>query len=80
MRLLEFFPTEPDLAALGAASYMGTELRRLRAEAARRSSHLLLDTATDAILVLDAEFKITRLNPRAMELFNCTDRLSSRHK
>jgi formate hydrogenlyase transcriptional activator len=25
-RLLEFFPTEPDLAALGAASYMGTPL------------------------------------------------------
>jgi hypothetical protein len=25
-RLLEFFPTDPDLAALGAASYMGTPL------------------------------------------------------
>ena len=116
-RLLEFFPTEPDLAALGAASYMGTplldadgtllghlavldnrpmpaephlyelfdlfavravaELRRLRAEATRREREaqlsLLLDTAMDAILVLDAEFKITRLNPRARELFNCTD-------
>jgi hypothetical protein len=90
-RLLEFFPTEPDLAALGAASYMGTplldadgtllghlavldnrpmpaephlyelfdlfavravaELRRLRAEAARREREaqlsLLLDTGND---------------------------------
>jgi formate hydrogenlyase transcriptional activator len=34
---------------------------------------LLLDTAMDAILVLDAEFKITRLNPPARELFTCTD-------
>jgi PAS domain S-box-containing protein len=117
-RLLEFFPTEPDLAALGAASYMGTplldadgtllghlavldnrpmpaephlyelfdlfavravaELRRLRAEAARREREaqlsLLLDTAMDAILVLDAEFKITHLNPRAAELFACTEK------
>ena len=116
-RLLEFFPTEPDLAALGAASYMGTplldadgtllghlavldnrpmpaephlyelfdlfavravaELRRLRAEAARREREaqlsLLLNTAMDAILVLDAEFKITRLNPRAAELFACRE-------
>ena len=116
-RLLEFFPNEPDLTALGAVSYMGTplldangillghlavldnrpmpaeprlyelfdlfavravaELRRLRAEAARREREaqpsLLLDTAMDAILVLDAEFKITRLNPRARELFTCTD-------
>ena len=27
----------------------------------------------DAILVLDAEFRITRLNPRATELFACTE-------
>jgi PAS domain S-box-containing protein len=117
-RLLEFCPTEPDLAALEAASYMGTplldadgtllghlavldnrpmpaephlyelfdlfavravaELRRLRAEAARREREaqlsLLLDTAMDAILVLDAEFKITHLNPRATELFACTEK------
>ena len=116
-RLLEFFPNEPDLAALGAASYMGTplldtdgtllghlavldnrpmpaepqlyelfdlfaaravaELRRLRAEAATREREaqlsLLLDTAMDAILVLDGELRITRLNPRAIELFACTE-------
>ncbi len=116
-RLLEFFPNDPDLAALGAVSYMGTplldangillghlavldtrpmpaesrlyelfdlfavravaELRRLRAEAAMRECEaqlsLLLDTAMDAILVLDAEFEITRLNPRATELFACRE-------
>jgi PAS domain S-box-containing protein len=34
---------------------------------------LLLDTAMDAILVLDGDFRITRLNPRATELFACTE-------
>ncbi len=116
-RLLDLFPHNADLAALGAVSYMGTtlldadgtllghlavldnspmpaepqlyelfdlfavravaELRRLRAEAAMREREaqlsLLLDTAMDAILVLDGEFRITRLNPRATELFACTE-------
>ena len=116
-RLLEFFPNDPDLAALGAVSYLGTplldadgtllghlavldnrpmpaepqlyelfdlfavravaELRRLRAEAATREREaqlsLLLDTAMDAILVLDGELRIMRLNPRATELFACTE-------
>jgi PAS domain S-box-containing protein len=116
-RLLEFFPNDPELAAIGAVSYMGTplldsdgtllghlavldnrpmpaepqlyelfdlfavraaaELRRLRAEGATREREaqlsLLLDTAMDAILVLDGEFKIKRLNPRATELFGCTE-------
>jgi PAS domain S-box-containing protein len=116
-RLLEFFPNDSDLAAIGAVSYLGAplldadgpllghlavldnrpmpaepqlyelldlfaaravaELRRLRAEAATRAREaqlsLLLDTAMDAILVLDHEFKITRLNPRATELFACTE-------
>jgi PAS domain S-box-containing protein len=116
-RLLDFFPNDSDLAALGAVSYMGTplldadgtllgnlavldnrpmpaepqlyelfdlfavravaELRRLRAEAATREREaqlsLLLHTAMDAILVLDGEFRITRLNPRATELFACAE-------
>ncbi len=116
-RLLDFFPNDPDLAAIGAVSYMGTplldtdgtllghlavldnrpmpaepqlyelfdlfaaravaELRRLRAESATREREaqlsLLLDTAMDAILVLDEKFSITRLNPRATELFACTE-------
>ena len=116
-RLLDLFPHNADLAALGAVSYMGTplldpdgtllghlavldnrpmpaepqlyelfdlfavravaELRRLRAEAAMREREaqlsLLLDTAMDAILVLDGKFRITRLNPRATELFACTE-------
>jgi PAS domain S-box-containing protein len=72
-------PAEPqlyelfDLFAVRAVA----ELRRLRAEAAMREREaqlaLLLDTAMDAILVLDAEFKITRLNPRARELFACME-------
>ncbi len=116
-RLVELYPNDPDIAAMGAVSYMGSplvdadgtlighlavldnrpmpaepqlyelfdlfavravaELRRLRAEAATREREaqlsLLLDTAMDAILVLDAEFRITRLNPRATELFGCTE-------
>ena len=116
-RLLDLFPHDSDLAALGAVSYMGTplldadgtllgdlavldnrpmpaepqlyelfdlfavravaEIRRLRAESATREREaqlsLLLDTAMDAILVLDGEFRITRLNPRATELFACTE-------
>jgi PAS domain S-box-containing protein len=116
-RLLDLFPNDADLAALGAVSYMGTplldadgtllgdlgvldnrpmpaepqlyelfdlfavravaEMRRLRAETAMREREaqlsLLLDTAMDAILVLDGEFRITRLNPRATELFACTE-------
>ncbi|HEU4678398.1 MAG TPA: sigma 54-interacting transcriptional regulator [Terrimicrobiaceae bacterium] len=116
-RLLELYPDDPDIKAMGAVSYMGTplldtdgtlighlavldnrpmpaepqlyelfdlfaaravaELRRLRAEAALRDRQaqlsLLLDTAMDAILVLDGNFRITRLNPRATELFACTE-------
>ena len=116
-RLLELFPHDAELAALGAVSYMGSplldadgtflgapgvldnrpmhaepqlyelfdlfavravaEIRRLRAETAMREREaqlsLLLDTAMDAILVLDGEFRITRLNPRATELFACTE-------
>ena len=116
-RLLDFFPNDPDLAAIGAVSYMGTplldtdgtllghlavldnrpmpaepqlyelfdlfaaravaELRRLRAESATREREaqlsLLLDTAMDAIFVLDEKFIITRLNPRATELLACTE-------
>lgn len=116
-RLIELYPDDPDLKAIGAVSYMGTplldgdgtllghlavldnrpmpaepqlyelfdlfaaravaELRRLRAEAALRDRQaqlsLLLDTAMDAILVLDSNFRITRLNPRAIELFACTE-------
>ena len=116
-RLLDLFPHDAELAALGAVSYMGiplldadgtllgslgvldnrpmpaepqlyelfdlfavravAEIRRLRAESATREREaqlsLLLDTAMDAILVLDGEFRITRLNPRATELFACTE-------
>jgi PAS domain-containing protein len=77
-RLLEFFPTEPDLAALGAASYMGTSL--LNADGTLLGHLAVLDNRPmpaephlyalfDLFAVLDTEFKITRLNPRARELF-----------
>ena len=116
-RLLDLFPHDAGLAALGAVSFMGiplldadgtllgalgvlgnrpmpaepqlyelfdlfavravAEMRRLRAESAMREREaqlsLLLDTAMDAILALDGEFRITRLNPRATELFACTE-------
>ena len=101
-RLLDLFPHDAGLAALGAVSYMGiplldadgtllgalgvldnrpmpaepqlyelfdlfavravAEMRRLRAESAMREREaqlsLLLDTAMDAILVLDGEFRM----------------------
>ena len=72
-------PAEPQLYELLDlfAARAVAELRRLRAEAATREREaqlsLLLDTAMDAILVLDRDFKITRLNPRATELFACTE-------
>ena len=72
-------PAEPQLYELFDlfAARAVAELRRLRAEAALRDRQaqlsLLLDTAMDAILVLDGNFRITRLNPRAIELFACTE-------
>ena len=73
-------PAEPQLYELLDlfAARAVAELRRLRAEAATREREaqlsLLLDTAMDAILVLDRDLKITRLNPRATELFACSKR------
>ena len=72
-------PAEPQLYELLDlfAARAVAELRRLRAEAATREREaqlsLLLDTAMDAILVLDRDLKITRLNPRATELFACSE-------
>lgn len=73
----EPMPAEPQLFELLDlfAARAVAEIRRLRAEAAVQEREarlsLLLDTAMDAILVLDGDFHITRLNPRALELFGC---------
>jgi PAS domain S-box-containing protein len=112
-RVIELFPGDPDLAEIGAVSYMGVplhdtdgsilghlavldtrpmpeherftdlfrifanraaaELRRLRAEAQvlEREKKLsrLVDSAMDAIVELDHELRITRVNPAAEKVF-----------
>jgi PAS domain S-box-containing protein len=72
-------PEEPGMFALFDlfAQRAVAELQRLRAETAARERetqlNLLLATAMDAIFVLDADFRILRVNPRACELFACTE-------
>jgi len=58
------------------AARAAAELRRLRVEADLRAREeqmsTLLETAMDAIVVLDAELKVVRLNPAAARVFGCT--------
>ncbi|MBU2501121.1 sigma 54-interacting transcriptional regulator [bacterium] len=114
-RLIELFPSDPDLEPLGAVSYLGkvledtdgrilghlavlhdkplpsgsdmesifnifagraaAELRRLRRDAVLRERErkltLLVDSAMDAIVELDADLTITRLNSAAEKTFGC---------
>jgi PAS domain S-box-containing protein len=114
-RILDIYPDEQDLKALGAVSYMGVplfdtageimghfavldtkplpaeprlislfeifaaraaaECRRLKAEQQVRSREeeltALLDSAMDAVVVLDSAGIITRVNPAAERLFGC---------
>jgi PAS domain S-box-containing protein len=114
-RLIDIFPDEPDVKALGAVSYMGAplldvdgnilghmavidrrpmpdepclhaifqifaaraagELQRLRAETAVREREekvgRLLNSAMDAIIELDAHFRISRVNPATEKVFRC---------
>ena len=116
-RLLELFPNEPDMKAVGAVSYLGVplldtdgsilghlavidrrpipeeprvhaifkifaaraaaELQRLRAEAGIREREeklgRLLSTAMDAIIELDDQFHISRVNLAAEKVFRCPD-------
>jgi PAS domain S-box-containing protein len=116
-RLLELFPNEPDMKAVGAVSYLGVplldtdgsilghlavidrrpipeeprahaifrifaargaaELQRLRAEAGVREREeklrCLLGTAMDAIIELDDQLRILRVNPAAEKVFRCPD-------
>jgi len=114
-RLLDLFPNEPDMKAVGAVSYLGVplldtdgsilghlavidrrpipeeprvhavfqifaaraaaELQRLRAEAEVREREekvgRLLGSAMDAIIELDDQLTITRVNPAAEKTFSC---------
>ena len=116
-RLLELFPNEPDMKAVGAVSYLGVplldtdgsilghlavidrrpipeeprvhaifkifaaraaaELQRLCAEAGIREREeklgRLLSTAMDAIIELDDQFHISRVNLAAEKVFRCPD-------
>ncbi|MEX5217312.1 MAG: sigma 54-interacting transcriptional regulator [Nitrospira sp.] len=115
-RLLELFPDESDVKALGVVSYMGAplldvdgnilghmavidrrpmpdepclhaifrifaaraagELQRMRAEAEVREREekvgRLLSSAMDAIIELDAQLRITRVNPATEKIFRCS--------
>ena len=115
-RLLELYPGNPDLRAIGAVSYLGVPLfdtqgeimghmsvmdikplpadprlitlfeifaaraaaeqRRLRQEMEVRAREeelsALLNSAMDAVVVLDSSMCITRVNPAAERLFGCT--------
>ncbi len=114
--LLDMYPTEPDVVAIQAVSYLGmplidldgtilghlavmdtrpmpeeprvhaifrifaaraaAELRRLRAESAVREREeklgRLVDSAMDAIIELDQALHVTRMNPAAEQVFQCT--------
>jgi len=116
-RLLELYPGDPDLAPLGAVSYMGAplldldgsllghvavlhdqplpeseraraifrifagraaaELRRLRRDRVLREREqelsTLIDSAMDAILVLDEKFRIAGMNRAAEETFGVSE-------
>ncbi len=70
-------PEEPRVLAIFQifAARAAAELRRLRAEAAVREREetvgLLLGSAMDAIIELDEELQITRVNPAAEKVFHC---------
>jgi len=70
-------PADPRLMSLFEifAARATAECRRLKAEqqvrAREQQLSALLDGAMDAILVLDAELKIVRVNPAAERLFGC---------
>jgi PAS domain S-box-containing protein len=114
--LLELYGNDPDVKAVGAASYMGmplldldgkilghlavldlrpmpkepraqalfqifaaraaAELRRLRVEAQVREREeklgRLVNSAMDAIIELDQQLRVTRMNPAADKIFGCS--------
>ena len=70
-------PEEPRIQAIFRifAARAAAELRRLRAESAVREREekleRLVDSAMDAIIELDQELHVTRINPAAEKVFQC---------
>jgi PAS domain S-box-containing protein len=73
-------PAEPRALAIFRifAERAAAELRRLRAEAEVRERDeklsRLVDSAMDAIIEIDQNFRVTRANPAAERIFGCTGR------
>jgi PAS domain S-box-containing protein len=71
-------PPEPRLFALFAifAARAAAEYRRLRIEAEVRAQReqlgLLIESAMDGIVVMDADLRIAQVNPAAVRVFGCT--------
>ena len=71
-------PEEPRVHAIFRifAARAAAELRRLRAESAVREREeklgRLVDSAMDAIIELDQALHVTRMNPAAEQVFQCT--------
>jgi PAS domain S-box-containing protein len=74
---LQPMPAEPRVEAIFRifASRAAAELQRLQAEAATREREQklrrLVDSAMDAIIELDEQLQVTRINPAAENVFQC---------
>ena len=74
---LQPMPAEPRIEAIFRifASRAAAELQRLQAESATREREQklrrLVDSAMDAIIELDEQLRVTRINPAAENVFQC---------
>jgi PAS domain S-box-containing protein len=74
---LQPMPADPRVEGIFRifASRAAAELQRLQAEAATREREQklrrLVDSAMDAIIELDEQFRVTRINPAAENVFQC---------
>ena len=74
---LQPMPADPRVEAIFRifASRAAAELQRLQAETATREREQklrrLVDSAMDAIIELDEQFRVTRINPAAENVFQC---------
>ena len=74
---LQPMPAEPRVEAIFRifASRAASELQRLQAESATREREQklrrLVDSAMDAIIELDEQLRVTRINPAAENVFHC---------
>ena len=75
---LQPMPADPRIEAIFRifASRAAAELQRLQAESATREREQklrrLVDSAMDAIIELDDHLRVTRINPAAEKVFQCT--------